>query len=203
LLDSLAALQKLNEGALTSRLGARGLAQELHQARQASQAASESCEISLQDGSKGMHVIVEKCLDVGTFSLGGIYNGGWEKLSYYYPHPWIGSYISVKLGDVVYSTSREPKGASQMDELVAFPPQRQADKIVTDWLTPEKVGITQTFELKQNTSSMKIIVSNGGDTPIDAGVRIHLDTLLGENDGAPIYIPGDGLKTRECVYEIK
>lgn len=161
--------------------------------------ASADCTTDLQDA--WTHAVVESCSNVGVFSVGGFYDGSWEKLSFNYPQPWRGSFITVSVNGTYYSNSVNPRDAEFMDDYVTQAPTLAGDSIVVKWMLPEKLLVTQYFSLIGNGSLIKIELENIGENQLDVGVRLHLDTMLGLNDGAPIYLPGVGLKSTEAEYE--
>lgn len=162
--------------------------------------ADNPCTTDLKDESKGIHVAVETCKNIGTFSIGGLYNGNWEKLTYFYPSPWAGTFLSVKVNDNVYSNSANPDEKIQMDPYVIESPSVDGNKISTKWMLPEKILVEQVLEITKDAVLIHIKTTNEDFNPANVGVRLHIDTMLGDNDGAPIYIPGDGLKTSETGY---
>jgi len=158
------------------------------------------CGTGIKDPSKGMDVLVENCSNIGTFSIGGIYDGRWERLTYNYPMPWRGTFISVKVGNKVYSNSIQPKDKISLDDYVVQYPKVSDNKIKTRWRLPENLIVEQTVEVLENNARIRVKVVNDNSNSLTAGVRLHLDTMLGDNDGAPIYIYGEGLQSYEKEY---
>ncbi len=161
--------------------------------------------IEIESRSRGVHILVENCENIGTFSLGGLYGGGFEKLTFSYPIPWRGTFISLKVGDKVYSNSMNPETidvgeGNFLDSFVTELPHVDGEEISMKWLLPENVAVEQILEAIDGGTKITIKATNLGDEVEYLGARIHLDTMLGENDGAPIYIPGDGLKSYESEY---
>jgi len=162
---------------------------------------SLDCAVELKDESKGMHAVMSDCSSIGTFSLGGLYNGGWEKLTYFYPAPWRGTYITVAVDDKLYASSIDPRDGILMDQYLSSKPSIEANKVSVSWMLPERISVTESLELMDNYTLIHITIKNenpGKDFSV--GARIHLDTMLGDNDGAPIYVPGDGLLESEKEY---
>ncbi|MDX8361202.1 Ig-like domain-containing protein, partial [Cytobacillus sp. IB215316] len=69
------------------------------------------------------------------------------------------------------------------------------------------ISIQQVLSIVKNqntnnddTVEIKYLVTNNGNQSHDVGLRIMLDTMLGENDDAPFRIPGSGIVTRETEY---
>ena len=163
-------------------------------------AGTDECMVQLSDESKGIHLVVGDCYNIGTFSLGALYNGGWEKLTYHYPNPWEGTFLSVKVNDKVYTNSIDSRNKVLMDPYIVKKPTLTDSGISMKWELPENVLVEQTFELIDDGTRIYIKITNENSMPLKVGARLHIDTMLGENDGAPIYIPGDGLKSRESEY---
>jgi len=158
------------------------------------------CDVEIKDPVKGIDVLVEDCSNIGTFSIGGIYDGQWERLTYNYPMPWRGTFISVKVGDKIYSNSVQPKGKISLDEYVVQYPRVEGNAIITRWELPENLALEQKIEVLDNIARIRIKVTNSDSSSLSAGVRLHLDTMLGYNDGPPIYIYGEGLQSYEKEY---
>jgi len=165
---------------------------------------AEDCGVGLQDTQKGMHAVMSTCKNVGTFSLGGIYEGGWEKLTYNYPLPWEGTFITIKVNEKTYVNSIYPRDGINMDQYVTALPTVDGDKLTVKWMLPEKIYVEENLQLVGNSTLIHIRMRN--DNPAKAlnlGARLHLDTMLGDNDGAPIYIPGVGLQDTEEQFSGK
>jgi len=158
------------------------------------------CSVEIKDPIKGIDVIVENCSNIGTLSIGGIYDGQWERLTYNYPMPWRGTFISVKVGDNIYSNSAQPKSKLSLDGYVVRHPWVEENAITTRWGLPENLMLEQRIEILENIAKIRIKVTNNNPNSLSTGVRLHLDTMLGHNDGAPIYIYGDGLQSYEKEY---
>jgi len=158
------------------------------------------CSVEIKDPIKGINVLVENCTNIGTFSIGGIYDGQWERLTYNYPMPWRGTFISVKVGDNIYSNSAQPKSKLSLDGYVVRHPWVEENATTTRWGLPENLMLEQRIEILENIAKIRIKVTNNNPNSLSVGVRLHLDTMLGHNDGAPIYIYGDGLQSYEKEY---
>ncbi|MBU0761700.1 MAG: hypothetical protein KKD39_01630 [Candidatus Altiarchaeota archaeon] len=162
--------------------------------------SAQECEVNLRDNAESVEAVVESCYGVGTYSLGGRYGDEWKTLSFNYPRPWKGSFTSYKIDDTVFCTSPDPRNCTQTDDFVSAEPAVYGDRISLSWII-EGVSITQTFRLVENKTVIEYVFGNQDSVNHSIGLRIHLDTMLGVNDGAPIYIPADGLKTVETLYE--
>lgn len=176
---------------LVSGVGAVGKA-ELH--------AYASCGKELKNSQGNIHLIVENCTNVGTFSLGGIYQGNWEKLTFLYPLPWEGTFLSWRVDGKVYLNSFIP-GGEHLDDYLWEGPEIEGNEIKVKWLLPEGIFLEEIFSLKENGTLIKFKIRNQGEQERIVGLRLHLDTMIGDNDGAPIYLPGKGLITEEKSYQ--
>lgn len=161
--------------------------------------ADNSCILDLKDETKGIHAVVETCKNIGTFSIGGLYNENWEKLTYFYPSPWEGTFLTITVNDNIYSNSANPDKKILMDPYVAGS-SVAGNKISTKWMLPEKIFVEQILEITKDGVLIHVKTTNENANTADVGLRLHIDTMLGDNDGAPIYVPGDGLKTTEKEY---
>lgn len=167
-------------------------------------AAAQECGTELKNEDKGMDAVMGSCTNVGTFSLGGKYNGQWEKLTYYYPMPWKGTYVTINVDGKYYVNSIDPKGGARMDEYVTQAPTVDGNRLYARWMLPEGISIEEALEMIDNSTLIHLKIKNENtDKSVSAGARIHLDTMLGDNDGAPIYVPGDGLRETEKEYSGK
>jgi len=163
-------------------------------------AAQDTCAADLKDSLKGIDVVVEGCENIGTYSVGGLYNGEWDKLTFQYPEPWKGTFTTFDVDGSYYCTSDDARDCIFMDNYSTRKPVLARNAIDAAWQLPQ-VSVTQTFLISENKTQMRYVVKNTGSQNRTVGVRLHIDTMLGINDGAPIYIPGDGLKTSEVEYK--
>jgi len=165
-------------------------------------AQTASCYTELKDEGKGMDAVMENCKNIGTFSVGGLYNGQWQKLTYYYPQPWKGTYLTINVGGRYYTNSVEAKDGILMDQYVTQAPTVVGNKLSVKWMLPEQIEVEEALELIQNDTLLHIIIKNQNQLQeFNVGARILLDTMLGDNDGAPIYVPGEGLRESENTYQ--
>ncbi|MFH1834882.1 MAG: hypothetical protein ABH851_01700 [Methanobacteriota archaeon] len=158
------------------------------------------CSKDFLDTQLGTHIVAETCRNVGVFSIGGLYDGQWEKLTYFYPKPWSGTYLTVNVDGKYYATSDHPKNAIQMDQYLTSPPTVQGEGLTTRWILPDNIHVTQKLKAVENGTKIEVTIENKDSQTHKTAVRLHLDTMVGVNDGAPIYIPGDGLKISEAEY---
>lgn len=110
-----------------------------------------------------------------------------------------------------YSTVRiaGPKGTVNEVHLDDAPQTASGNRITTlwRWESPYRVSVTQTIEIQQNPFSgrpdvigLSYLVANRDVSPLAIGVRALLDIKLGQNDGAPYFIPGVGAVTTEREF---
>ncbi|MBD3388265.1 MAG: hypothetical protein GF416_04225 [Candidatus Altiarchaeales archaeon] len=165
----------------------------------ASVASAQGCDIGLGDESVGVHATVETCSNIGTFSVGGLYMGSWQKLTYHYPKPWRGTYATFNIDGDHYCTSDIAVDCNPADDHINIYPTLDEDSILAEWMLPG-VKAEQRISVHENTTVIKYSFTNVDSVNHTVGVRLHMDTLLGQNDGAPIYFPGEGLKTSEVSY---
>ncbi len=163
------------------------------------------CSVELKDDEKGIHPVVETCNSIGTFSLGARSGGYWNRLTYNYPKAWDGTFISVIVNDRIYANSENPSDINEesggyMDPYVVEMPYIDKDSIITRWRLPERILVEEKLQLMENGTRIQVKLTNENTEAVVGGLRIHLDTMLGENDGAPIYIPGAGLRSTETEY---
>ena len=161
--------------------------------------AQQSCQLELKNSVSGIHLVGESCKNKGTFSIGGIFNGNWEKLTFFYPGAWYGTFTSVKVDDKIYANSILP-GVILLDDFMVEKPYASENQILFKWALPDKVSLEEKFTLSGNGTLITLTAKNYGDVEKKLSFRIHFDTMLGDNDGAPIYVPGDGLITAEKEY---
>ncbi len=161
-------------------------------------AAAQDCGVELVDEAYGIHVVVESCSSIGSYSIGGLYDGGWERLTFHYPLPWRGTFTTFNANGTLYCTSRNPRDCTLMDEY-SDGVSSGRDYVTASWTLPE-AEVTQTHRVMENRTVIEYSIRNTDSVNHTVGVRLHIDTMLGLNDGAPIYLPGVGLKTTEAEY---
>jgi hypothetical protein len=141
---------------------------------------------------------VEDNQNIGTFSIGGLFGNSWEKLTYGYPNPWAGTFLTVNVDDKLYTTSSDPKDGILMDQYNTMKPRIGSSSIISEWILPSNIRVVEEWSVIQNTTVRnRISLVNDDVSSHRLGARMLLDTKVGLNDGAPIYIPGRGLMTTE------
>jgi hypothetical protein len=164
-------------------------------------AVDAECVLEMKDVSKMSHVSVEACDNVGVFSIGTVYGGNWEALTYRYPKPWKGTYLTLKVDDVLYSNSLYSTAAIQMDNFVQQQPTEvRPGEIITVWSLPEGVLVEQLITAVDGGAIVNVKVKNTGGASVLVGGRLSLDLMVDGNDGAPVMIPGKGVMTHEFSY---
>jgi len=162
--------------------------------------ALDSCTKDLQDREKRVDIVVEACENIGTYSVGGLYDGEFQKLTFQYPEPWQGTFTTFNIDGRYYCTSKDPKNCIQTDEYTTVEPTVKGDTIAVDW-SLDNITVEQRHKVVENKTVIQYLIRNTDTKKHKVAVRLHIDTMLGVNDGAPIYVPGDGLKTTEKEYE--
>ncbi len=131
-----------------------------------------------------------------------------QPLIYGRPIPWT-SYTTIQIDGENYvfggeTDRRAGAGANYGEELQA--PTIEDDSIVARYQI-EEFEVEQRLELIQSTTTglydtarIEYRLTNTGDEPADLGLRIMLDTMLGENDGSPFRLEDDAI-TVDTRYE--
>ena len=154
----------------------------------------------ISDGRLGLGVSVENHRGIGSFSVGGLYDGSWEKLTFNYPRPWAGTFMTVSVDGKYYTTSDLTADGVLMDQYNILRPEVEGQSVTSRWALPEGILVLERWGLAENKTIVEIRIANNGNATRKVGIRLQIDTLLGVNDGAPIYVPGSGLLTTEKEY---
>lgn len=164
-------------------------------------ASPQQCMVATSDEYNTIRTSVGTCSNMGCFSTGGIYNGEFERLTYNYPSPWKGTFVTVSVDGSRYTTSENPSDSELMDKYIVKRPHLFSDDtIYARWALPNGIEFSQELVHEENRSILRFDVRNMDKKTHEVGLRLHLDTMLGENDGAPIYVPGKGLQTNEMSF---
>ncbi|MFH0863032.1 MAG: Ig-like domain-containing protein [Candidatus Altiarchaeota archaeon] len=146
-------------------------------------------------------VEVEDHQNIGVFSIGGLFGNNWEKLTYGYPNPWDGTFLTINVDDRFYTTSGDPRDGIQMDKYNTVKPKIGGSSIVSEWVLPSNIRVVEEWSVIQNTTVLnKVKLANDDVSGHRIGARLLIDTKVGLNDGAPIFIPGKGLITTENEF---
>jgi len=127
----------------------------------------------------------------GQFTI-GIPNG--PILLYGHPNPW-SSATTIRVDGVDYWNYDEAKLAPIIDG-----PRNESNLFnITVW-NINGIQVTQTLTIvgeQLDVVKISYIIKNNTNEIHEVGLRLMLDTMLGDNDGAPFRVPGAGAVTRE------
>jgi len=119
-------------------------------------------------------------------------------LLYGHPNPW-SSFTTIKIDGSAYIYGSDSGNFLE-------PPMDNPAGNVSTWAVGE-VQIRQSLSFISGTATdypgtleIRYSVTNNDTTPHDAGIRVMLDTMLGDNDGAPFRVPGTGAVTKEREF---
>ena len=113
-----------------------------------------------------------------------------------------------------YTTLRVTNGSDTMDYALgdeANPPSSapvsDGDTVTTAW-TVDGITVEQklSFALnastqRQDVTNIEYKITNNNASARDAGIRVLLDTKIGDNDGSPFFIQGIGQVTQEFAFD--
>lgn len=133
--------------------------------------------------------IIEAYVDKnGEFTIGTV-NGSsmptdnGKKLLYGHPSPW-SSFTTVKIDGTAHKFDGF-KNRIQTDDYIMI--SNEIDKIVT---TQSLSIVENEYTGDKDTIAITYTITNYDEHDHEVGVRIMLDTMLGNNDGSPFRIPG-------------
>ena len=139
--------------------------------------------------NKNTHIIVNKCTNIGTFSIGVFHNNSWIGLSYNYPYPWKGTFLAIRVNDKIYSTSPYIKDSESMDPYVKISPTRiNNSAILTSWKLPEEIYVEELIRSIEKGTIIEIRIKNDAIEPRDVSARLTLDVKIHMNDGGILFI---------------
>lgn len=120
------------------------------------------------------------------------------------PGPWT-SYTTVRIDgrDYVFGgpTGRRAGRLGLYGDVVQKPFVYEGREIHTVWragdvVVTQVLGIAAGITTGQlDTARIEYRVTNAGSSPVNVGLRLMLDTLLGRNDGAPFQVGGQAVLT--------
>jgi hypothetical protein len=152
-------------------------------------------------------IVVARGYYTGTYTMGTtggdpMRTGDENKMLLYgHPSPW-SSYLTVRIDGTNYVT----QNGAMNQYWISGPNVIGNNSIVTKWQI-QNIEITQTISIITSSSTgyadtglFKITLKNNGTTPRSVGARFLLDTMLGNNDAAPFYVPGVGNVTSEREF---
>jgi hypothetical protein len=130
-----------------------------------------------------------------------------KPLIYGHPKPWT-SFTTLRIDGVNYvfgKATHKRSGAGLPDGEILQPPQ-VSDNQITMKCKYGAVEVEQLLDIARSpstgaldTARIRYTLSNTGSTPVEVGIRALLDTMLGDNDGAPFRI-GDKTITTDYSY---
>lgn len=162
-------------------------------------------------------VAVNNSLDaMGRFGIkttgGDPYRVGDEEqpLIYGFEKPWT-SYTTVRIDGQDYifggKTQKRSGANGNYGEIILPPTFNEERKIISMTCRFGEVDVTQEIEVVESTTTalpdtakIKYTVVNNGKAPHSVGVRVVVDTMLGQNDGAPFRIAETSILT-DTVYK--
>ena len=137
----------------------------------------------------------------GRFTLGNIggdpnnSNDDDKILLFGHPNPW-SSFTSIRIDGVDYIFG---SGGTWI-----IPPCQQGGSLVASWEIGSQIVVTQTLTIVRSFSTgrednlqIAYEIRNEGSSSPDIGLSLMLDTMLGDNDGAPFRVLGFGEVTVE------
>ncbi len=121
--------------------------------------------------------------------------------------PWT-SYTTVWLDGQLYlfgGPTRRRAGRGLPPGKVVLAPVAEGNAIRAQYAFPEGITITQVLQFTENPSTgrldaleIRYTAENRDSSAHEVGLRILLDTMLGENDAAPIYARGEAVERERC-----
>ncbi|MFN4182426.1 MAG: hypothetical protein ACK4G3_04385, partial [bacterium] len=139
-----------------------------------------------------------------------------QPLIYGHPFPWT-SYTTIRINGQNYAfggqTRRRAGKFAQYGKMIQAPmltpegrhttvfaypgtPGGEADILVTQSLKPVLGFSTQVAD----TLLIQYEIENRSEYPVEVGIRIVLDTMLGSNDGAPLRAGPFAIETEKCFH---
>jgi PGF-CTERM protein len=151
---------------------------------------SRSPDLVLTRTDYNMSIAVEDVDEIGRYTEA---TADGKKLLYGYPDAW-SSYTTIRInGDDYYQSGNMDSYVTQMLAIIE-------DSIVTEWILPTDVKVSQNLTLMQNTTKYCLTVTNNDHVSHNIKIRYMFDTMMGYNDGAPFRVPGVGDITTEQEF---
>jgi hypothetical protein len=127
-----------------------------------------------------------------------------KPLIYGRPFPWT-SYTTIRIGQENFvfggSTNLRAGSLGLIGEEVTSPVIREDGSIVTEWKMRD-ILVSQVLRIatssttgEPDTVRIEYTLTNLGTVSQDVGLRIMLDTMLGDNDGAPFRLRDQAVQT--------
>ena len=130
-----------------------------------------------------------------------------KALIYGHPKPWT-SFTTLRINGMNYvfgKTSKKRSGYGLPDGQITQAPRIDGN-CITMKCTYGAVEVEQSLDIARSpstgaldTARIKYVIVNKGDAPVLVGLRTLLDTMLGDNDGAPFRI-GDKAVTTDSLF---
>ena len=137
----------------------------------------------------------------GRFSIGTTggsvdnYLDDYKKLLYGHPNPGT-SYTTVNIDGLNHIFSSDNQSAT--DPLLL---SSTSSQILSNVNVRQQLRIVRNFSTgREDTVEIKYSVENNDTIPHNVGLRVMMDTMLGNNDAAPFRIPGIGEVTTEREF---
>lgn len=132
-----------------------------------------------------------------------------KPLIYGHPRPWT-SFTTIRIDDRNYvfgkSTAKRAGAGLPGGEMVEAP-HRDGATIVTRCLYNKIIAVEQILDITSSpstgaldTARIRYVYENRGDHPVEVGLRVLLDTMLGSNDGASFRV-GDHEVTADYALD--
>lgn len=121
-----------------------------------------------------------------------------KPLVYGHPHPW-SSYTTIRVDDVDYvfggPTSTRAGIDGEYGEIIQEPIFIEQNQSIVCAVLTDGIEVTQELSFVENpatsfpdTAKIAYTLTNTTNQPREVGLRIMIDTMLGENDGAPFRV---------------
>ena len=165
--------------------------------------ASESLSIMTTESSSEYLAILVR--DDGRFNSGGTRTPvdpmSWFNISYMWPYNYGTSFTSIMIDG---SADYYGGGSGVLVQAPTDDPSNMANNSIWQY---GDVEVKQTLQIVNGTSTglpdtgmYKYTVRNTGTESHNVGIRIMIDTMLNNNDGAPFRVPGVGAVTQEMEF---
>ncbi len=137
-------------------------------------------------------------------------SGDEEKaLIYGYEKPWT-SFTTLRIDENNYifggKTKKRSGGTGEYGTVISPPVWNQETRSITMTCRYGAVDVTQEISIVESTTTgypdtakIKYSLVNRDDLPHEVGLRVVIDTMLGENDGAPFRIGETAIQTDSVI----
>ncbi|MEM2294525.1 MAG: hypothetical protein QXX41_14735 [Nitrososphaerota archaeon] len=159
------------------------------------QAQDSDPEISISNEYLSLYVECGESDGIGTVTLKT--SEGYDLLFSSRDHNAWSSYLTVQVDGINYVTK---PFAHSMNSYVIQSPTIVDNSIITKWKLPNDIIVTQEIKLIGRAAKFVISIKNGGSIKRSIKIRYLFDYEVKDQDGAPIYIEGKGVLTKETKY---